>query len=371
MHRTIVIKVGTSTLLGGRRSNALGLDGELLMRLCLVLRALLERGWRPVVVTSGAVGMGRARLGTAGPTIAEKQAAAAVGQGLLMHAYEAMLAPLGLTSAQLLLTRADLADRQRYLNARNTLAQLLAASVPVVPVINENDSVAVDELKFGDNDTLSALVANLVSAGWLAILSDVAGLFTADPTSDPEAELIAEVAEVTPEIEALAGGSRSGMGTGGMATKLQAARIATASGIPMVLLSGREPEQLLGLVAGEPIRGTRFLAKGNNVEHYKRWLAFGAQPAGTLAMDTGAARAILEQGKSLLPAGIRETSGEFSAGELVLLAGPDGRAIARGVTNYSAAELTMIRGRKSAEIEALLGYKVADEAVHRDHMVLL
>lgn len=366
--RIIVVKVGTSTV-----ATPQGLNGKALMRLSGAISDLAERGWRTLVVTSGAVGAGRARLGMQGKprTIAVKQAAAAVGQGLLMHAYETFLAPLGFTTAQLLLTRADLSDRQRYLNASNTLRALLDQDVRVVPIINENDSVAIDELKFGDNDTLSALVAQLVEAQWLAILSDVDGLYDRNPTKFPDARLIPEVLDITPEIEALAGGSGSDVGTGGMVTKLAAAKIAVASGIPMALMSGQDPSGLLALVEGRPLRGTLFRAKADRMEARKRWLAYGVAPRGALQLDEGAVRALVESGKSLLPAGVQQVEGEFVGGETVSLRDASGREIAHGITNYAASELRRVLGRKSGEVEVVLGYKPADEVVHRDNMVVL
>lgn len=368
MERILVVKVGTSTV-----ATPHGLNGKALMRLAGAVSDLADRGWRTLIVTSGAVGAGRARLGmTERPrTIAAKQAAAAVGQGLLMHAYETFLAPLGLASAQLLLTRADLADRQRYLNASNTLRALLDHDVRVVPVINENDSVAIDELKFGDNDTLSALVAQLVDADWLAILSDVDGLYDKNPTQHPDATLIPEIAELTPEIEALAGASSSDVGTGGMITKLAAARIATSSGIPMALMSGQDPAQLVALAEGRNVRGTVFRAREDRMEARKRWLAFGMAVKGRLDLDPGAVRALVEGHKSLLPSGVSLVEGDFSPGETVSLRDSTGRELARGITNYSATELRRILGRKSSEVEELLGYKVADEVVHRDNLVVL
>ena len=364
---TVVIKVGSSTI-----TTPDGLNGKALMRLAGAISDLAERDWRTVVVTSGAVGAGRARLGMNGKprAIAQKQAAAAVGQGLLMHAYETFLAPLGLTSAQLLLTRSDLADRQRYLNASNTLRALLDQDVRVVPIINENDSVAVDELKFGDNDTLSALVAQLVEASWLAILSDVDGLYDANPHKVPEASLIPEVPELTPEIEALAGGAGSDVGTGGMVTKLSAARIATAAGIPMALMSGRDPGQLIALVEGRSVHGTVFRARADRLEARKRWLAFGMAVKGAIALDPGAVRALTTQGKSLLPAGVSGVEGDFAAGETVAVTDGAGREVARGITNFSAQELRQIMGHRTTEIEELLGYKPADEVMHRDNLAI-
>lgn len=363
----LVLKVGTSTV-----ATPQGLNGKVLLRLVAAVADLAERGWRAVIVSSGAVGMGRARLSMTQPprTLHAKQAAAAVGQGLLMHAYETFLAPLGLASAQLLLTRADLSDRQRYLNAAGTLRALLDHP-GVVPIINENDSVAVEELKFGDNDTLSALVAQLVDARWLAILSDVDGLYDRDPRVDPTARRLDEVLEVTPEIEALAGGAGSEAGTGGMVTKLAAARIANAAGIPMALLGGQDPGQLVALVEGRPVRGTLFRAREDRLEARKRYLAFATPVRGILEVDEGAVRALSDQGKSLLPVGVRRVEGEFHAGETVSLRDRSGHELARGMTHYGSDELARILGRRSAEIEEILGYKPAAEVVHRDHMVLL
>ena len=361
----MVLKVGTTTLMGPA-----GPDMAVMGRLADVLAALVAARNRVVLVTSGAVGTGRWRLGMPRPrSIPEKQAAAAVGQGILMGLYERVLSERGLTSAQLLLTRADLGDRQRYVNASNTLGVLLAAPSPVVPIVNENDSVAVDELKIGDNDTLSALVASLVHADALFILSDIDGLYDADPRSNPDARRLTRVEAITPSIEALAGGSGSDLGTGGMATKVAAAKIATSCGIPLVLLHGRHPEQVLASLRGEEV-GTTFVAGANRLEGRKRWLAFGGTPAGKLTLDPGAIRAVREQGKSLLPAGIRKVAGEFGAGDLVSLHDDEGSEVARGLVNYGSVELVRIRGHHSAEIEQVLGYKHYDEAIHRNNMVM-
>jgi glutamate 5-kinase len=366
----IVIKVGTSTL-----AREDGLDGLALWRLAGTVAELHRLGWKSVIVSSGAVGLGRARLGWADRPreIALKQAAAAVGQGLLMNAWETMLAPLGLTTAQLLLTRADLADRQRYLNASTTLRTLLDQDRPVVPVINENDSVAVDELKFGDNDTLSALVAQLVDAEWLAILTDVAGLYDRNPHTDPAARLIPEVAEWTADLEAIAGGSQSSLGTGGMTTKLAAARLATAAGIPVALALGSRPHQLAALLASETrdaFEGTIFRARrADRLEFRRRWLAFGSPTRGAFRLDEGAARAIGREGRSLLPAGVREVAGEFLAGETVSILDAAGREIARGLASYGSVEARKILGLQSGAIEQALGYKLSDELIHRDNLV--
>ncbi len=362
----VVIKVGTSTIASDR-----GLNGRFLLAFASAIGDIVAKGHRVVIVTSGAVGAGRWRLSVPRPrTIAEKQAAAAVGQGLLMHSYESLLAPLGLVSAQLLLTRADLVDRQRYLNARTTLNALLAFSSPVVPIINENDSVAIEELKFGDNDMLSALVAGIVDADWLVVLSDVAGLYDRHPDL-PGAALVPEIDEITPDVEALAGGAGSDLGTGGMATKINAAKIATSSGSAVALLSGANPGAILDLLEGRPVTGTRFKAKGDRLEARRKWLAFGRPVRGTLVLDDGAVTAVLRSGKSLLPAGIRDLAGEFDAGEAVSLMAGDGREVARGVCNYGSVDLARILGKRTTEIEDVLGFKVADEVVHRNNMVVL
>lgn len=348
-----------------------GPDMEALGRLADVLATLVEAGNRCVLVTSGAVGTGRWRLGLKRKpkSIPEKQAAAAVGQGILMHLYEQLFSARGLTSAQILLTRDDLSDRHRYVNASNTLSVLLAAEPPVVPIINENDSVAIEELKFGDNDSLSALVASLVDADRLFILSDVDGLYSADPRTHPEASRLETIAAITPEIEALAGGAGSDLGTGGMATKVAAARIASSCGIPMVLLSGARPELVLESLRGEPV-GTTFAAGPNRLEGRKRWLAFGGKVEGSLSLDDGAITAVHDQGKSLLPAGIRQVAGTFGPGALVAMVDGAGHEVGRGLVNYGSDELGRIRGYQTSEIEAVLGHKPYDEAIHRNNMAV-
>jgi glutamate 5-kinase len=255
-------------------------------------------------------------------------------------------------------------------NASNTLEVLLAAAPPVIPVINENDSVAIEELAFGDNDSLSALVASLVDADKLFILSDVDGLYDADPHKHPGAKRLDTVEAITPAFEALAGGAGTDLGTGGMATKVAAAKIATSCGIPMVLLSGAEPELVLRHLEGASV-GTTFLAGPSRLEGRKRWLAFGGKVEGTLTLDAGAADAVHGAGKSLLPAGIRKVSGEFGPGALVSLLAPDGHELARGLVNYGSEDLVRIRGYQTAEIEGVLGHKPYDEAIHRNNMVLL
>ncbi|MDN5344708.1 MAG: glutamate 5-kinase [Clostridia bacterium] len=323
-----------------------------------------------VLVTSGAVGAGVGRLGLQEKprTLPEKQAAAAIGQGLLMHMYEKFFSDYGLLVAQVLLTRDDLADRRRYLNSRHTLAALLRLGV--VPVVNENDTVAVDEIRFGDNDTLSALVAGLIDADILILLTDTGGLFTANPAVDRGATLLPCIPEITPEIEALAGGSGSAWSTGGMTTKIQAARLATSFGIPVVIASGLEGGQISAILRGEGI-GTIFLPREHRAHTRKRWLAYAPAAQGQVQVDAGAARAIGRQGKSLLPGGVTAVEGEFDQGAIISIVDPEGKEIARGLANYPAAEIRRIQGRKTKEIGEILGYKDYDEIVHRDNMIVL
>ena len=361
----IVVKLGTRTLTRGGDH----LSRPRILELVRQVARLHEQGHEMLLVSSGAIFAGRTRMGFSArrKDIAFKQAMAAVGQVRLMALYEQLFDMYDIPVAQALLTRGDLCDRERYLNARNTLLFLLSART--VPIINENDVVAVEEIKIGDNDNLSALVANLVDADLLIILTDQAGLFTADPNRDPNAQLIREVPVIDDRVRQLAGGSGSGIGTGGMATKIQAAALATRSGTDVVIASGSEPDVLLRLVAGESL-GTRFPAVVSHVESRKRWIL--AEPArGDICVDQGAAQAILERGKSLLAVGVTEVVGHFERGQTVRVLGPDRREIARGVTNYAASDLLVIRGHQSNEIPRILGYEYGDTVVHRDDMVLV
>ena len=302
-------------------------------------------------------------------SIPEKQAAAAVGQSALMQHYESAFARHGRTVAQVLLTQADISARARYLNARNTLTTLLRYGV--LPIINENDTVAVEEIKFGDNDNLSALVAQLIDADLLVLLTDVEGLYTGDPRSDAQARKLDTVEAVTPEIERLVWSEPDRVAVGGMATKLQAAQKAAASGVPMVIASGREPGTLARLLEGEPV-GTYFPPRGDRLAARKRWIAFAVPPQGRLLVDAGARQALTDRGKSLLPSGVVDVEGEFEAGEVVALcAAADGKEFARGLVNFDAHELRKIRRAKTTEIEILLGYKSFDEVVHRANLVVL
>ncbi len=363
--RRIVVKVGTSTL-----THATGkLNFNRMEQLVRQLSDLRNQGKEVVLVTSGAVGAGMGRLGLAKrPTsIVERQALAAIGQGLLMQIYEKLFAEYGQVVAQVLLTRSDISERQRYLNARNTLMALL--NYRVIPIINENDTVATEELKIGENDALSALVTGLIDGELLVLLSDIDGLYTSDPKQNPDAKLIPCVQEITSEIRQMAGGAGSSFGTGGMVTKLNAAQMATSAGAMMVLMNGNDPSKLQQLFEGKPV-GTVFLSKHSVVNHRKRWIAYGPQIGGELVIDRGAERAMTTLGKSLLPSGIVRISGDFGEGDLVRILNMDGMEIGRGFTNYSHEQLSRIIGKKTSEIETILGFKNADEVVHRDNFVL-
>jgi glutamate 5-kinase len=323
-------------------------------------------------VTSGAIGAGCGALGfeTKPDTLPERQACAAAGQVTLMQLYSQAFKKTKPARAvgQLLLTRDGLEDRQRYLNARHTLEALFARGA--VPIINENDTVSVDEIKFGDNDTLSALVATACEAELLVILTDVAGFMDSSPKDNPNAKLIHHVPEITPEIEALAKPPESALGTGGMVTKLQAAKIVMGAGEALVLAGGHDPEILLPIIEGQNI-GTYFSPKGDRLAARKRWIAFTQRAQGSLFVDAGAVEALSKRGKSLLPSGILRAEGSFQSGELIELCGPDGTAFARGLTNYSFEEIEKIKGKKTAQAAKVLGQLLFDEVVHRDNMVLL
>lgn len=363
--RRLVVKVGTSLLTdaGGR------INTERMAQLVEELAGVAATGRDIILVTSGAVGAGIGRLGLTGrpQTLPEKQAVAAVGQGVLMHLYEQFFEQYGRVVAQVLLTRQDFEDRTRYLNARHTLFTLF--EFRVLPIVNENDTVAVEEIRFGDNDTLAALVAGLADADLVVILTDTEGLYSADPRVDSRAQLIEVVEEITPEIEEVAGRPGSSLATGGMATKIAAAKIAQAAGIPLVVASGREKGVLTALLQGFP-RGTFFAPRGRALPARKHWIAFAQPVRGQVLVDAGAARAILLYGKSLLPSGVCGVRGSFTPGQVVSVIGPSGQEIARGLVNYGSAEVERLKGRQSHEIEAILGYKDYDEIIHRDNLVL-
>ncbi|MFQ5897668.1 MAG: glutamate 5-kinase [Candidatus Methylomirabilia bacterium] len=363
--RRLVIKVGSGLL----ASPGGGLDPDAMVELADELARVMSEGREVVLVSSGAIAAGVGRLGLKERprSIPEKQAAAAVGQSALMWHYEQAFARHGLKVAQVLLIQDDISHRTRYLNARNTLLALLAFGI--LPIVNENDTVAVDEIKVGDNDNLSALVAHLVDADLLVLLTDVDGLYSGDPRRDAAATRIDRVEAVTEEIRHLVWDDPRTVSVGGMATKLQAAEKAGASGIPMVIAGGREPRVLQRLLGGEPV-GTLFLARGDRLAARKRWIAFAVPPQGRLTVDAGARRALVEQGRSLLPSGLVEVDGDFEAGEVVALADTDGKEFGRGLVNYDSEELNRIRGVRSAAIEGILGYKRLDEAIHRDNLVV-
>ena len=365
--KRIVIKVGTSTITyaNGKR-NFSQID-----RLAREISDLQNQGKEMILVTSGAVAVGVDRMGLPGKpkTIPGKQAAAAVGQGVLMHTYEKFFADYGQIVAQVLITKTEAIDRHRYTNTRNTFMELMRQRV--IPIVNENDVVALDELKIGDNDNMSALVAGIVDADLVIILSDVDGLYTANPQTHPDAVIVPEVAEITPEIEASAGGVGSARGTGGMATKIQAAKAATSSGIHLVIASGTEKNAVTRVLQGEEL-GTLFVSRENRLQFRKRWLAFGAKIAGSIVVDDGCAKAIRKAGGcSILPAGVFAVQGEFLPGSTVSVIDKDAHELARGLVHYSSAELEQIKGCNSGEIANILGHKNFDEVIHRDDLVIL
>ncbi|MBD2260434.1 glutamate 5-kinase [Pseudanabaena sp. FACHB-2040] len=368
MPSTLVIKIGTSSLTALDSGHlALSTLATLVETLCQLRRD----GHRVVLVSSGAVGVGCRRLGlTERPkTISMKQAVAAVGQGRLMRVYDDLFTSLNQPIAQVLLTRSDLVQRSRYVNSYRTFRQLL--QLGVIPIVNENDTVAVEELKFGDNDTLSALVASLIEADWLFLLTDVDRLYSADPRYHPDAKPIQWVERIDQlaDLNIAVGERGSQWGTGGMVTKIAAARIATSAGIRTVITEGRRPENILKILQGEPL-GTQFAPHAGPVNARKRWIANSLVPVGRLYLDSGAVKAICEAGKSLLAAGITEIEGEFQRQDAVQLCSATGDEIARGIVNYSHQELQQILGKRSDEIAQILGYAGAETVVHRDNLVL-
>ncbi|MBM4448747.1 MAG: glutamate 5-kinase [Chloroflexi bacterium] len=366
-HR-MVVKLGTSLLTGGSDR----LDRDMMSRLVSQMARLHKQGLEIIVVSSGAMAAGRQRLGLTRKIrdIPFKQVLCSVGQSHLMHIYEELFGRYEIPIAQALLTKADLSDRSGYLNARNTLLALL--QLKVITVVNENDVVAVDELdeaKFGDNDNLSAMVANLVDADHLLLLTDIAGLHTADPRRDPAARLIPEVKHIDAEIECLAD-KAGALGIGGMVTKIEAARLATASGVTVIIADGREPDIIVRLAGGERA-GTRFPPTTARLESRKRWLLSGLSISGRLVVDSGAALALQKQNRSLLAAGIKETEGDFDRGDLVDIYDAEGRHLGCGLVNYSSDEINLIKGAHSGEIATRLGIDFGPEVVHRDNLAVL
>ena len=364
--KRVVVKIGSSLLTDG----GAGLDRNAIADWVRQIAALRKAGVEVIVVSSGAIAEGMKRLGwkKRPHQVSDLQAAAAVGQMGLVQVWESCFGELGLHTAQVLLTHEDLGDRRRYLNARSTLKSLLALGV--VPIINENDTVVVDEIRFGDNDTLGALVTNLIEADALLILTDQQGLFSADPRKDPAAKLVAHGHAGDAALEAMAGGAGSHLGSGGMLTKVLAAKRAARSGAHTAIAWGREAEVLTRLFGGEAI-GTFLEAATPPVAARKQWLADHLKPAGRLTLDAGAVKALISDGKSLLPIGAIAVEGHFGRGEVVSVAGPDGREIARGLVNYGAAETARILRKPTAEIEAVLGYIAEPELIHRDNLVVL
>jgi glutamate 5-kinase len=364
--RRLVVKVGSSLV----TNQGQGLDQAAIARWAAQIAQLRTRTKEVVLVSSGAIAEGMQRLGWAKRPQAmhELQAAAAVGQMGLVQVYETSFREHGLHTAQVLLTHADLADRQRYLNARSTLRTLLALGV--VPIINENDTVVTDEIKFGDNDTLAALVTNLIEADCLIILTDQAGLYTRDPREDSTAELVREAKAGAPELEDMCGKAGSHIAKGGMLTKVLAAKRAARSGAHTVIASGHEPEVLLRLAEGEAI-GTQLVAETMPIAARKQWLADHLQVSGRLLLDAGAMRALVKHGKSLLPIGVKSIEGAFERGAVVACLSPEGKELARGLVNYGANEARRILGKPSSEILSVLGYVDEPELIHRDNLVLL
>jgi glutamate 5-kinase len=362
--RRVVVKVGSGVIFGNN-----GVDQAIIKGISDDICRLVEDGYEVLLVTSGAVATGKGDLGIVGrpPTITLKQAAAAIGQSRLMRYYKDAFRTHDRSIAQILLTRDDLANRRRFLNARNTLMTLLEYGV--TPIINENDTVAVDEIRFGDNDNLSALVTNLAEADLLIILSDVDGLFDSNPKKYSGARLIPLVEQITAEIEAMAGGVDSDVGTGGMYSKIEAAKRATLYGVGTVIVNGRLPGVVPRVLAGEEL-GTWFRSVPDRLRARKHWIAFTKRTRGALFVDDGARKALLENGKSLLPSGVKRLEGPFERGDAVRICDLEGRELAKGVINYSQQELALIMGHKSVEIEPILGYKYGDEVVHRDNLVL-
>ncbi len=364
--RRIVVKVGSSLVTNEGR----GLDADAVGNWCRQLATLAAQGREVVMVSSGAIAEGMKRLGWVSrpKPLHELQAAAAVGQMGLAQLYESKLREHGVGSAQVLLTHADLADRERYLNARSTLLTLL--SLMVIPVINENDTVVNDEIKFGDNDTLGALVANLIEADALVILTDQHGLYSEDPRKNPQAHLIATADACDPALERMAGGAGSSIGRGGMITKILAAKRAASSGASTVIAWGREPDVLLRLCAGESI-GTALLAPTQKMAARKQWMVDHLKLRGAVVIDAGAVLKLREGGKSLLPIGMVDVQGEFHRGDVIAVLDPTGAAVARGLANYASSEARLIAKKPSTEFEKILGFSGEPEMIHRDNMVII
>ncbi|MGD9115690.1 MAG: glutamate 5-kinase [Dehalococcoidia bacterium] len=368
-YQRIVVKFGTALLTNGSDN----LDKDVMSRLVRQLSKLHEQGKEIILVSSGAMAAGRHQLGLSKRVrdIPFKQVLASVGQHHLMHLYERLFAGHNITVAQALLSRSDLLDRAGYLNARNTLLALM--ELKVLCIVNENDVVAVEELEeavFGDNDNLSAMVANLVDADLLLILTDIGGLYTADPNRHPGAELVPEVKTIDSKIERLAADTPGGVGTGGMIAKVEAAKLATSSGVTVIIADGREPDVVTRLVKGETL-GTRFLPASSRLESRQRWMLSGLSTRGKLVVDAGAVLALKDQKRSLLAAGIKEIEGEFNRGDIVNICDAEGCRLACGIANYSSSDIAVIKGAHSEKITTLLGYDYGSEVVHRNNLVVV
>ena len=363
--KRVIVKVGSALLVDAEKGR---LNRVWLESLVADIARMRKRGQEVILVSSGAIALGRRHLGLAQGRVKleESQAAAAVGQIRLAHAYKELLEAHDITVAQILLTLGDTEQRRRYLNARGTINTLL--SLGAVPVINENDTVATAEIRYGDNDRLAARVAQMTAADCLVLLSDIDGLYTANPNEDPQAEFLARVLDITPAIEAMAGGATSSVGSGGMQTKIAAAKIAVGAGCHLCIAKGAHQNPLKRIEEGA--RCTWFLPSSTPSAARKQWIAGTLRPAGAISVDEGAVRALM-QGKSLLPAGVTRAVGRFDRGDTVSIVGPDGVEVARGICAYSDSDAARIIGRKSAEIEMVLGFRGRDEIVHRDDLVLL
>jgi glutamate 5-kinase len=364
--KRIVVKVGSSILASVEK----GLHYEVFSHLSKEISDLKRQGYEIVLVSSGAIAAGMEKLGykTRPQDITQKQATAAVGQTRLMNIYESYFSRYQQMVAQVLLTRDDLSHRRRFLNARNTLLTLL--ELGIIPVINENDTVVVDEIKFGDNDNLSALITNLIGADLLLVLTDIDGLCDSDPKVNPHARCIPLVEDIDMDMEGIVGETTSQMSVGGMISKIQAARKASRFGIPTVVAQGTKEGVLRQILKGKEV-GTLILPKGEALSSRKHWIAFNPKPKGDVIVDDGAKKAIVQKGKSLLPSGVTKVRGAFDRGDLVACLGPRGKEFARGLVNYSVSELEKIKGLRSHQIEMTLGYKYCDEVIHRDDLVVL
>jgi glutamate 5-kinase len=364
--KRIVVKVGSSILASVEK----GLHYEVFSHLTKEISDLKRQGYEIVLVSSGAIAAGMEKLGykTRPRDITQKQATAAVGQTRLMNIYESYFSRYQQMVAQVLLTHDDLSNRRRFLNARNTLLTLL--ELGIIPVINENDTVVVDEIKFGDNDNLSALITNLIGADLLLVLTDIDGLCDSDPKANPHARCIPLVEDIDMDMGGIVGETTSQMSVGGMISKIQAARKASRFGIPTVVAQGTKEGVLRQVLKGKEV-GTLILPKGEALSSRKHWIAFNPKPKGDVIVDDGAKKAIVQKGKSLLPSGVTRVRGVFDRGDLVTCLGPRGKEFARGLVNYSASELEKIKGHRSHEIETTLGYKYCDEVIHRDDLVVL